>query len=418
MNKGFKQYFKESYKKSFKLLNKTNNYFKYLLFVIMNCFASFLCILKPVTDMASVRMAKNIREGKDVCISNSIITSDRPKSYWNYILILGVKVLIFAAIFAIILVSGGLLALLGIALASLFGDADSLVLAIVFAAPAIILLIVFIFAVPYLSVPTAYMVDTYPTTNASRQIYSSFESLKRGGKKTLFVNDLVHYALILAYELPLLIIFLVLALTDVSLGLMLVVLLLALLVALYTVPRILLSRQLVKVALLEDIVLDERTLNQKFIGIDIDKISVADAPIEKRLLNVFENESSLNLEARLFTTIPNAKTEKENVLKQAVKNLDETELEPIQYELFAKKEENKPVEKEQELTAPVEQTVAVEADPVELEADPIELEEERETDLASNVKPVEVENAPIDDGLELDDIFEELDDIFLDSEGD
>ena len=47
MNRGFRQYFKESFKKSFKLLNNTTNYFKYLLFVIIDLFANVFYFLKP-----------------------------------------------------------------------------------------------------------------------------------------------------------------------------------------------------------------------------------------------------------------------------------------------------------------------------------------------------------------------------------
>ena len=91
MNRGFRQYFRESFKKSFKVLNKTNNYFKYLLFMFVNFLASIFYFVKPVTDMASIRMTKNIIEEKEICISSAILTGDKPKSYWNYLLISFIK---------------------------------------------------------------------------------------------------------------------------------------------------------------------------------------------------------------------------------------------------------------------------------------------------------------------------------------
>ena len=415
MNKGFKKYFRESYKKSFKSLKKTSNYFKYLIFTIMNYMSVFLLPLKPVTSVASIRMAKNIKEGKDVCISNTMVVAEKPKSYWNYLLISGLKALIFGSIGLALLLVGGLLVLLGYTLTALV-DADSFVLAIVLAVPAIVALIVFLFAMPYLSVSTAYLIDTYPNVSASKDLYSSFESLKRGGKKTLFVNDLVHALLMLVSILPLAIVLIVCIVLEAGLGITLLVVLLMLLGILYLYPRFILSNQLVKISILDDIVLDDTTLKQKFVGIDFDKFDPKASSLEKRLLNIFDSEKNLNLEAKLFKEIPSVKTEGDANLSK----VSDTELPDIDFDAF--KKENKTTK----VVEPVEEVLVEEEKPVETHVEEKEVLVEEEK-IAEEVKPIEtlvkedlsfeVSSNKESDDNEMDEIFMESDEIFLDSEG-
>lgn len=447
MNRGFKQYFKESYKKSRKTLKNINNYLRYLLFIFMDFAATFCIFVKPITKVATVKMAKNVNDGKNVCISSSVVTTDNPKAYWNYVLVACLKMLIWFGIGAIIIIIGALLFLFGISITSLLGGSDSLVLPIVLAVPAIVILIAFLFARPYLSVSTAYLVDTYSKTNASKQLYSSFESMKKSGKKTLFANDLVHAGLILLFLLPSLII-MIIAITSGS-GLIALAILLVILSALYFVPRLLLSRQLIIVSLYDDIVLDDRTLTQKFIGIDADKFSNTTQPIGKRLLNVFESEDEINLEAKLFQEIPAAKViEKvEHSVKPVVEetNHEEEIVIPLEEELLDLEAElddllipgdNDEVKETQVLPTDNEESLEVE----ELNDESLDSLNENETIVEENLdndleeseeetfdifEEKESENEDID--LEkseeetvsenLDEISDDLDDILKDSEG-
>ena len=468
MNRGFRQYFKESFKKSFKLLNNTTNYFKYLLFVIIDLFANVFYFLKPVTDMASIRMTKNIIDGKDVCISNSIITSDKPKSYWNYLLVTFIKAFIFVGIFVIIAALVGVSIYFGNIIGWLIGGSDQITLMIIFAVPATIVLVVFLFIWPYKHISTAYLVDTYPNLNASKQLFSSFESLKRTGKKTLFVNDLVHVLLLFLCYVPLIIILVIFIIFNSNFGyvMQMISILLMVILGFYLIPRILLSHKIVKVLLFEDIVLDDRTLTQKLTGINMDKFaSSAKNPLEKRLLSVFDDEEQLNLEAKLFSTIPSIKVLEEKVeeksiicdeekveIKPEIHDEEKVEEKPVIHD--EEKVEEKPVIHDEEKTLEVKEEVVVsQIEPVVLESPEVSAErnvlEEKddESPIVDNTDFINAEN-PIEKSVkiskvkkvrsvkaektkkekaigvtktkldeDMDDVFEELDEIYLDSDG-
>ena len=396
MNRGFKQYFKESFKSSFKDLKKFSNYIRYLLFMLVDFFASLIYLLKPVTDMALIRMTKNLRNKKDIVISNTISTGTKPKSYWTYLMVECLKALIIFGIILLFAALIGLLVLLGYSVMWIIGDADYVFLMLVFSAPAIIGLCIFLCAIRYLTVPTGYLVDSYPNFESSQVLYSSIESVKRCGKKVLFVNDLVHALIFVALLLPITILIAITGSmgTNLGVGLQMLFIFALLVEVLWILPPITLSARKVRVALFDDIVLDDKTVVQKLTRVQMDKFDTSSkTPMKKRLLSAFESDEQMNLEAKLFREIPVVKVKSVQVEKQP-----ESVLKPIVSQSVV--EEIPTKHKVIVVETPVEETLVVKEEPVVVEEKPVVLEEEIITEEVLETttfeeKPVVVEETPV-----------------------
>ena len=325
MNRGFKQYFKESFKSSFEDLKRFSNFLKYLLFMVVNFFATLCIFVKPITDMGSVRMTKQLRDGKDVVISATITTADKPRSYWTYMLVTLMQVFIKLGIFVLILLLIGFSALFGYMGMLMVGDTGYTILLIIFIIPSIILMAAFLLGIKYFMVSPAYLVDTYPNLDGAKVLYSSLESLKKTGKRTLIANDLVHYGICLVALLPLAILALIFSAfdADFTTGLAMLFILLDVVVLVSLLPVLHLSHSKVKLALFDDIALDDKTATQNIVHLQIDKFNrEKTTPLNKKLLDLFEDEGQAALEAKLFTEAPKeVETLEEDILEEDV--LDE-----------------------------------------------------------------------------------------------
>ena len=176
----------------------------------------------------------------------------------------------------------------------------------VFALPAVVALLIFILRAKYLTVSTAYIVDTNPELGASKVLYASIASLKETGKKTLFLNDLIH-GLILVFITAIytLVAYAVSFLPDrIVLPLTVFVVFAYLALILFFGPVLSLSHKMVKVSLFDDIVIDRYALKQRISGIRMIEFNKkAQMPIEQRLAAVFDDEDELTLEAKLFRKV-------------------------------------------------------------------------------------------------------------------
>ena len=306
MNRGFKKYFKESYKASYKALRKKDNYFRYLLFLFIEFLSTIFIFFKPIIDIAKVRLIKGLKLEKRIILSKTIEAMDNPKSYWTSILATTMKVFIFIGIVLIHVIVIGVLLLFGGLVYSIIGDSDYQFISFVFMLPAVVALVLFIIVSRYLTVDTAYIVDTNPSLGASKVLYASIASLKETGKKTLFVNDLVHTLIFVGMTLVYgVVLFLTSFLpTRIEVPVQMLVLIAYLLMALFFLPLLNLSHKMVKVSLFEDIVIDKYSVNQRISGIRMIEFNKkAQMPINDRLKAVFDNEDDLEAEANLFKPI-------------------------------------------------------------------------------------------------------------------
>lgn len=322
MNRGFKKYFKESYKASYKALKKKDNYFRYLLFLFIEILSTLFIVTKPIIDLAKVRLIRGLKLEKRIVLSKTIEVGDSPKSYWTSILTNIMKMFIFIGIVLIHGLIIGLLLLFGGFIYSLINNSDYEFISFIFMVPAIIALLLFILVSRYLTVDTSYIVDTNPNLGASSVLYASISSLKETGKKTLFVNDLVHTLIYVGLTIPYLIVYFISTLLPLRIGVPIEVLTIIayLVMALFFIPLLNLSHMMVKVSLFDDIVIDKYALKQRISGIRMIEFNKkAQMSIEDRMKAVFDSEEDLENEAKLFKRVPST----EEKLKMENEKLDQ-----------------------------------------------------------------------------------------------
>lgn len=325
MNKGFKKYFKQSYKASIKALKKKDNYFRYLLFMMIDSIANIIFFIKPITNIAKIKLVKNIKIEKRIVLSKTIEVMDEPKSYWTSVITILMKGLLFVGIVGIHLIVISVLVLFGGLVQTIIKDSDYVYLAAIFAVPAMIALMIFIIVSKYLTIPTAYIVDTNPNLGASKVLYTSIASLKETGKRTMFVNDLVHGLIYLGLTLPYIIVGVIAYLLPQNV-MQIIIVFLALaysVMALFFIPVLSLSHQMVLVSLFDDIVIDKYSINQRISGVRMIEFNKkAQMPIEDRLKAVFDDEEELQRESSLYKKTPSL-VEKEANYVEAKRLLDE-----------------------------------------------------------------------------------------------
>ena len=193
MEKGFKRYYKEGFKSSLMAL-KGFGIFKYQFLMLINLLGTILIIPSPIVSLVNVRVIKNTRITKKISITNSLQSFDHPISFWSLMISKIMTFVLFLGIVLLITLLTSILFSFGLMISSFINDTG--LTAILFSVPGGLLLLAFIISIPYIYIPVKYVVDSNPQITFSKIMYNALYSLKQGGKRTVFLNALVFYSIL------------------------------------------------------------------------------------------------------------------------------------------------------------------------------------------------------------------------------
>ena len=308
MNRGFKYYFRQGIKASGKTMVKNKNYIKYFLYGLAEIFGRMLILPGLIFDLANVRLAKLVRDENQITISDTFKSGSKAKSLWTLFLVYIMMGILFVAGAAMILIATVIFAVIGAAIGYMFGQNIMIILAILFALPGIVVLIVYSIIAPFYISPATYVIDTHENDSMSVVLKKCFAAMRKTGKWITFSNYLISALIKTAYIVVYAVLgggFLAL---SISLGkievLSKVVYLVALIIILigiagyiFGAPIFSLTTKVANYGLYEDLV--ENPEDKRINGLYVKKF-------EKRFVPVKSLESSLTL---LFD-----ETEEENIM--------------------------------------------------------------------------------------------------------
>ena len=414
MNRGFKYYFRKGIKASGKTMVKNKNYIKYFLYGIAEIIGRMLILPGLIFDLANVRLAKLVRDEQNITISDTFKSGSKAKSLWTLVLVYLMMGILFVTGATFIVILTAICALIGAAFGVAFGEDVIAIMAILFAVPGVIVLIVYSIIAPFYMTPATYIIDSDENATMATVLKKCFKAMRKTGKRTTFHNylmpALIKVAYIIVYGVITGIFFALTMLlkemeviSKVCYLVTLIVFLIAVAGYIFGAPILSLTTKVANYSLCEDLV-ENPEGNKKVNGLYVKKF-------EKRYVPVKSLESSLTL---LFD-----ETEDENIilkenLKQAksepnVEDTNNTDLEnnndveeasDVENNVEATTEEA-PVEETQSVTEkvqeePVEEIQTEEAEPVAEEVQVEETqpatEEVQEEPVAEEVK-VEEESA-------------------------
>ena len=305
MNRGFKTYYKEGLLKSYKTFKKKGNYFRYYIYWLASLLGKILPFAAPVFLLSDVRIARYAKTHEDISVSRSFEATDEREStrtmLWTSIIIglLFISGIILIAVFAFLLL------LLGSAISA---EADNNLIQIIFVIPAAIVLLIYLVAFPLLMAPTSYIVDTNSKIGVSNVLFNSIDSMKRTGKWTYTLINIVS---VIPGLLILIIGFIVFVflLNMSDLGYIIgSILLFGFMAGFLTVgPLFGFAGRIATVLLFEDIVLDDYNRTKNISGINVQKVKYAQ-------LN--KNDKSQMLEKQLVGLFDNSDVETANVVQE------------------------------------------------------------------------------------------------------
>ena len=199
MEKKFKDYYISGLKNSYNALyRRKTNLFKYYICLFIYILSIPLFILKPVINMAIFKLGEQINENNDIDLTSVVKSSDNPKNYFTVFFAGLIKILIILGIILVLAAIGGLLALIGYAIISFTGKMDYLFI-LLFASPALLAIVIYLFFIPLIYVETGYIVNSNNDINASNVLNISFNAYKKEGKRMRFGIILVNSLIKLFY---------------------------------------------------------------------------------------------------------------------------------------------------------------------------------------------------------------------------
>lgn len=403
MNRGFKIYYKEGYNASKEALKKKGNLCRYYLYVLVNLLSCLMIFIKPVVDMAGIRLLKMIRSDKDIAVSKSISGSDNSKSYWTCLLAYLIKGLMILAIILAIGLLGLALAGFGYAIYSASAFSKELYnLPIIFMVPAIAILVIFLLALPMLTAPISYIVDTNPNMGASKVLFCSIDALKKDGKRTLLISYLLEVLIkILFLVIPIgLLAYLNSNLLSepaevvgLMIGITILVIIAEIIVYILFVTKFVLALKLSRVLLYEDLVLDNFNGTKRLTGIEFKEEK---PEYKSKLERLFDNTEGSSKDFNILNelreinstrvlednTIPEL-SEEERLVINAIPESDLSDMQKEREELEIQIEEASVIEAKEISQEEIEEIVEPVAEEI-IEEQQEEIEAEAEEPIAQD----------------------------------
>ena len=265
MNRGFKTYFKEGLSKSFKIFKKKGNYLRYYLYWTASLLGKSIPIISSIFMLSDVRMTRLAKNHEQILVANSFEATDEKGSILTMIFSFIIQFLLFiSGILFIGLIAGAVLLFVASIENNVSTDGVSYLLFL----PVVILLIGYLVIYPLMFVPTAYIVDTNPTIGVSTLLFNSIDSMKRTGKWTYCLINIVSFIpgiLVLLVSSIITIILINIGGEAFVIGALLVFVFLA--AFLMVAPIFDMAGKIATVLLFEDIVLDDFNRTKNISGI-------------------------------------------------------------------------------------------------------------------------------------------------------
>ncbi len=337
MNRGFKTYFKEGLIKSYKTFKKKGNYLRYYLYWIASMVGKIIPFVSAAFLLADVRIARLAKNHEQIAVARSFESIDNRES---------IRTMLWTSVIVCLLfISGvlfiGLFGLLSYLLAQSIITASNSSAASILIFPAVILLLVFMILYPLFMAPTSYIVDTNNEIGVSNVIFNSIDSMKRTGKWTYTLINIVGLLpglLIFTFGI---ILFIILVQTS-DIGFIIGSLLLFLFMALVLIvgPVFGMAGRIATILLFEDIVLDDFNRTKNISGVNIQKVKYS---------KLNKNDKSQMLASQLVGLFDDVEEQAEVVEEQTEVVEEETEVVEEQTEEVQEKEDNNQIN-EEELT--------------------------------------------------------------------
>jgi hypothetical protein len=296
MNRGFGYYFAKNIKAAAKTVLKGGNIFRYYVWFFAKLIGTFVPFLNAIFPVASVRMAKIAKTDGEISVIRSFGGVESWRSFGTVLLTMALKGLIFLGGLLVIAAVGVALGFLGAVIGTAAKMREPVLLAVVFAAPAAVAIVIYSFALVLLFAPTSYLLDSNSEkTGATATLTAAVETMRRGGKLTCFLNVCVPYVVIVAYLGAVsMFTFMLLSLFGGNIGKLVAIIwaLVALAAFVALAPVFTLGSIMANNELFRDIALEPSALDNRVKGVFIKKASVntlKSQGLDSDLLNLFDS---------------------------------------------------------------------------------------------------------------------------------
>ena len=332
MNQGFVSYFRDANEVSKNVFKKKINVIKYYFMALASLVSSIFIFLAPIFSLANIRVAREAKVNKNINVLKSFAASNTAKSYWNVLLVSVFKLILFLSGILLIAVFTAILVLFGIGVSGINTRATNIV-CIIFAVPGAIALLIYLFLFPFYVAPMNFIIDKKPSMGISNILYNSVNSVKKTGKRTIFLINLVYYLLLLLFTLVFFLIPVVLFFINSGVyrhtaifiaGV--ITLAIVLIPFLYFLPRILFARKLAIISLYNDSIelneYDNENIEEYF------KISIEKKDKEKKKKDSKKKIKAKRKEELLISLFSDSKTDGSEIIEEEKpKSLEEIECE-------------------------------------------------------------------------------------------
>lgn len=254
-------YLKKGFRGAFSAFRKQGClYFKYLLYLLASLFGKGLIFTYPLFAFADVRIVKEFEETGTFRIENLFEDAEKPKKYWRTVVFLILKLMFLSAGIFLIAIITALFITLGLEV-EVYGTyitgfgAIFLLLGIIAVA---------FFTIIYLLyfAPAIYLLQTNDEMGITDILTKSLSTMKRG-KMKLFLINLIHFLIFIAFAAVFFVILFILTETvyaddSVSNEFMIALFVIfTLFLMVFLLPRLILSNKIASLSLVKDLTENE-----------------------------------------------------------------------------------------------------------------------------------------------------------------
>ena len=395
MNRGFKTYFKEGLLKSYKTFKKKGNYLRYYLYWIASMVGKIIPFVSSAFLLSDVRIARLAKNHEQIAVARSFESTDNRES---------IRTMIWTSVIVgLLFISGvlfiGVFGFLSYLLAQSIISASNSSAASILIFPAVILLLVFMILYPLFMAPTSYIVDTNNEIGVSNVIFNSIDSMKRTGKWTYTLINIVGLLPGLLIFAGGIILFIILVQTS-DIGFIIGSLLLFLFMALVLIvgPVFGMAGRIATILLFEDIVLDDFNRTKNISGVNIQKVKYS---------KLNKNDKSQMLASQLVGLFDDVEEQTE-VVEETEEVEEQTEVVQEQTEVVEEQTEvaEEETEEVQEQTEVVQEQTEVVQEQTEVAEEQTEVVEEQ-TEEVETTEEVEEQTEEVQEKEENNQINEE-----------
>ena len=397
MNRGFKTYFKEGLLKSYKTFKKKGNYLRYYLYWIASMVGKIIPFVSSAFLLSDVRIARLAKNHEQIAVARSFESTDNRES---------IRTMIWTSVIVgLLFISGvlfiGVFGFLSYLLAQSIISASNSSAASILIFPAVILLLVFMILYPLFMAPTSCIVDTNNEIGVSNVIFNSIDSMKRTGKWTYTLINIVGLLPGLLIFAGGIILFIILVQTS-DIGFIIGSLLLFLFMALVLIvgPVFGMAGRIATILLFEDIVLDDFNRTKNISGVNIQKVKYS---------KLNKNDKSQMLASQLVGLFDDVEEQTE-VVEETEEVEEQTEVVQEQTEVVEEQTEvaEEETEEVQEQTEVVQEQTEVVQEQTEVAEEQTEVVEEQTEEVQEQTEVVEEQTEEVETTEEVEEQTEEV----------